>query len=94
LLSVAIETTVEEKLKVALGRADWKRATTGKVSRHPVTSSQRWAGLGLFSDRLAQHVKVEREIGHQRLEPPIFLLQLPHPPQLAHVRWATLSFLA
>src|SRR5262245_5012873 len=35
-----------------------------------------------FSDDLLQHVSVQGQIGHQLLEPPILLFQLPQPPQL------------
>ena len=29
---------------------------------------------------------IEREIGHQALQPPVFVLELPEPPELAHAQ--------
>jgi hypothetical protein len=31
-------------------------------------------------------VFIEREIGHQALQPPVFVLELPEPPELAHAQ--------
>src|SRR5215467_4998240 len=39
---------------------------------------------GVFSQRLRQHVLVEREIGDEPFEPMVFLLELPESSQLAH----------
>src|SRR5215467_16359628 len=39
---------------------------------------------GVFSQRLRQHVLIEREIGDQALQPRVFVLQLTEPAELAH----------
>src|SRR5215470_16553365 len=41
---------------------------------------------GVFSQRLRQHVLVEREIGHQALQPSVFVLELPQAAELAHAQ--------
>lgn len=47
-------------------------------------SARRCVGLRLFSEGFAQHVFVQREIGHQAFQPPILVLQLPHTAEFAH----------
>ncbi len=46
--------------------------------------ARRRVGVSLFSERLAQHVLVERQVRDHLLEARVFLLQRPHAPQLAH----------
>jgi hypothetical protein len=46
-------------------------------------SARRCVGLRLFSQRLAQHVLVQREVSDQLLQAPILVLHLPQPAQLA-----------
>ena len=47
---------------------------------------------GVFSQRLRQHVLVEREIGDEPFEPMVFLLELPESSQLAHPQVAYFFF--
>src|SRR5215472_4207083 len=41
---------------------------------------------GVFSQRLRQHVLVEREIGDQALQPIVFVLELPQAAELTHAQ--------
>ena len=66
--------------------AQARRTSAPKVVMNHWASSRRRVGLRLFSEGLAQHVLVERQVGHQALQAPVLLLQLPHPAQLAHAQ--------
>src|SRR6516164_196958 len=45
---------------------------------------------GVFSQRLRQHVLVEREIGDQMLQSGVFVLELPQAAELAHAQMRVL----
>src|SRR5262252_10940071 len=45
---------------------------------------------GVFSQRLRQHVLVEREIGDQTLQSGVFVLELPQAAELAHAQMRVL----
>ena len=73
-----------QPLRLNWANAHARTTLTPNVARNHAASSRRCVGLSLCSERLAQHVFVEREVRDQAREGNVVVLQLPEPSDLAH----------